>query len=198
MYCRGFKYVVEIKGNVSQVRNTSLLALLGGGVMMNLDASWISAVSAGVSVLISCVSAYIAYTAKKVADKQNENSRLQVNLGLYDKRYRIYNEVKLFISEIVRDGGNEYKRILTFHRETSETLFLFKEEVCEYMVKVSKNADKLNDLNKKLNYDGLSDVESEKVADSRDEVFAWFSDQLRIGIHETFMQYLDFTHVQGK
>lgn len=164
------------------------------------DANWISALGAVVSALMAAVSAYIAYTAKKVADRQNESSRLQINLGLYDKRYRIYNSAKQFITEVVRDGCGEYNKILEFKEETFETLFLFRDDMCEYMVTIIKNAEKIDELNIKLGYHEVSECEKKSILDERESIYEWFNKQLMEQLHEKFLDYLDFTNinVQGQ
>jgi len=71
--------------------------------------------------LIAIITAYIAY-------QQWKTNQLKLHLDRYDRRLKVYEEVRKILSIIVRDAKANFVDLLEFRRAVSEADFLFGPE----------------------------------------------------------------------
>ncbi|MZH03257.1 MAG: hypothetical protein F3745_07665 [Nitrospinae bacterium] len=65
-------------------------------------------------------------------------SRQKLNLERYDRRLRVYEEVRKILSIIVRDANAGTEDLLKFRTAVSEADFLFGPEIPEYIDQIYK------------------------------------------------------------
>ncbi|MDP3515507.1 MAG: hypothetical protein Q8S20_22410, partial [Sulfuritalea sp.] len=85
----------------------------------------------------------IAIVATYVAWQQWQTNRLKFILDRYDRRLRVYEEVRKILSIILRDAKASYEDLLKFRTAVSEADFLFGPEVPEYIDEIYKRGVKL-------------------------------------------------------
>jgi glycerol-3-phosphate cytidylyltransferase-like family protein len=94
---------------------------------------------------VACVALYVAITAKNIASKQNENLRSQVNLQLYEKRYKIYETTAKFIATILSEGlENSTIDTISLMRETKEARFLMGDDITDFLDELYKKCNSLH------------------------------------------------------
>ena len=76
--------------------------------------------------VIAIVATYIAY-------QQWQTNRKKLNLERYDRRPRVYEEVRKILSIILRDANASTEDLLKFRTSVSEADFLFGPESSEYI-----------------------------------------------------------------
>ncbi|MDS4031964.1 MAG: hypothetical protein RKO66_18110 [Candidatus Contendobacter sp.] len=76
--------------------------------------------------LIACVATYIAW-------QQWQTNKQKFVLDRYDRRLKVYEEVRKILSIIVRDAKASYEDLLKFRTAVSEADFLFGPEIPAYI-----------------------------------------------------------------
>ena len=76
--------------------------------------------------IVAIIAAYIAY-------QQWQTNRYKLNLDKYERRLRIYEEVRKILSIILRDANVSTNDLLNFRTSVSEADFLFGPEVTKYI-----------------------------------------------------------------
>ena len=74
------------------------------------------------SVVTALIALYIAY-------QQWKTNRDKVKLELYDRRYKIYDATRKFVSSAVRNGDLSNEDFSDFYSILPEARFLFQEDV---------------------------------------------------------------------
>jgi hypothetical protein len=85
--------------------------------------------------LIAIVTAYIAW-------QQWKTNQRKLQLDLYDRRLRVYQQVISFIATATRDFKPEPQAVIKFHAETAEADFLFGSEIHAYIRELAQRAMK--------------------------------------------------------
>ncbi|MDR4469116.1 MAG: hypothetical protein MRJ68_12615 [Nitrospira sp.] len=80
----------------------------------------------------------IAIVATYVAWQQWQTNRQKLILDRYDRRLRVYEEVRKILSIILRDAKASYEDLLKFRTAVSEADFLFGQEIPEYIDEIYK------------------------------------------------------------
>ena len=73
----------------------------------------------------------IAITTAYIAKQQWQTNRQKLAIDLYDRRLRIYQEVKSFLAKITREGTVPTNSLLEFYSSITEADFLFEPEVMQ-------------------------------------------------------------------
>jgi hypothetical protein len=82
--------------------------------------------------VIGIVAVYIAW-------QQWQTNRQKLKLDRYDRRLRVYEEVRKILSIIVRDAKASTQDLLQFRTSVSEADFLFGPEVVDYIDQIYKS-----------------------------------------------------------
>ena len=72
------------------------------------------------------------------------SKRRAVSLAVYERRLPVYKTTIEFIRYVVTELKPEYREIIKFGRDTEEALFLFDEQVAEYLRELSGRAVRLH------------------------------------------------------
>jgi hypothetical protein len=84
---------------------------------------WAQAIGIGV---ISAAGVFIAY-------KQSRIATAKLNLDLYDRRFKVFEATRAFVTAFLTAGKYESDEFVKFMAATSEAVFLFDEEVPQYL-----------------------------------------------------------------
>ena len=115
----------------------------------------------------------------KLARHPKRPSRPGVSLAVYERRLPIYKTTIEFVRYVVRDLKPDYPQIIKFGHDTEEALFLFGEQIAQYLAELSKRAVRLHAVVKMLeaatynrqvgNFEALVNEET--------SLAAWFAEQ---------------------
>lgn len=152
----------------------------------------ISEVKDAISVISGALTPIIALITVYIAFQQYVTARRKLRMDLYEKRYRVFEGLKRFLAEIVRDGRVTDTNQRQFLIDTKESLFLFDKGVNDYLKLIyEKSCEKwlcdqeLDDI--KL---PVGEKRSEYAKKDHD-LTLWLSEQMEIS-NEKFKKYLSF------
>jgi len=128
------------------------------------------------------IGVFVAYTAYN----QYRLSKEKFKLDMFDKRYGVYKNTQVFLTKILRDAKIEMEDIFEFRAGTQDSVFLFKEDIPNYL----KNID-----NKALDFwrihKSLGGVPKSKMANEQSKLLKCFANQL-LELKDKFAPYLKF------
>ena len=139
------------------------------------------------------ISVIIGSAVVYIADQQRKINRNKLRFDLYDRRFTLYNEIKSLLGSIVRMGDASDDDLMGLMRNTKEAIFLFKEDIPEYIAEIHKKANELHRLEKEI-ANKVSVADREEASKKREKVFEWFSKQFE-ECTEKFKKYLSFENV---
>lgn len=96
-----------------------------------------------IEVLKGLLTPLIAAIALYIAWQQWKTNERKFNLDCYDRRLKVYEEVKQVITILIRDGKDSFDDLIKFHRAVSEADFLFEPEIPEYLEEIYKHGVQL-------------------------------------------------------
>ena len=144
--------------------------------------------------IVGIITVYIAW-------RQWQTSRQRLQLDMYDRRLRIYNEVQGFIVKATNGPKSGLENLIAFYAATAEADFLFGKPpnpIRSYLDELSKHAGRYLTLQQK--YDHAvetheqtrampSDYDHEAVVAEKNEELRWLSDQHTVALQK-FSKYL--------
>lgn len=135
----------------------------------------IDILSALLTPLIAIIATYIAY-------QQYRTNKLQLQNELYERRLEIYRALRQFIGLAVQYGGVPNEELPKFLRGTSESYFLFGDDVAKYLNEVYLKGVDYNYVYNRLHPDSssINQKELEQLANKGEELIKWFSAQFEI------------------
>lgn len=133
-----------------------------------------------VRILQALLTPVIAIVATYIAWQQWRTNQQKLNLDRYDRRLRVYEEVRKIIGIVVRDADVSKDDLTRFITSVSEADFLFGSEVTDYINEIHKRGSNLRRWN--LEYRDYTQEKPEgydhrKVVDETHKEIVWFSDQ---------------------
>lgn len=138
--------------------------------------------------VIAIVVAYIAW-------QQLKTNQQRLKLERYDRRLRVYEEVRKILSIIVRDAKVSLDDLFKFHTSVSEADFLFGPEIPEYIDEIFKRGVSLRRWNKEYR-DFKQEVpegyDHKKVVDEMHKELTWLTEQFEPA-KQKFRKYLNLS-----
>jgi hypothetical protein len=105
-------------------------------------------------------------------------------------RIPVYKAFSRLASYIMREANISDEELFRFLRDTHDALFLFGEEIENYLHGVYRKAVELRTLSIKMEHpEGYTETQWERIVDKQTECIIWFSDQIRGG-KKKFYTYL--------
>ncbi len=137
----------------------------------------------------------IAIIATYIAWQQWQTNRQKVKLEKYERRLRIYEEVRKILSIIMRDANASLDDLLKFRTSVSEADFLFGPEIPQYIDEIYKrglNLRRWNEEYRDYTQDPPEGYDHNKVVGEKDKEFRWLIEQFAPA-KEKFKKYLDIS-----
>ncbi|MBN1805630.1 MAG: hypothetical protein JW837_10295 [Sedimentisphaerales bacterium] len=136
-----------------------------------------------ITIIIGIFVAYIAYNQYRL-------SKEKFKLDMFDKRYGVYKNTQVFLTKIFRNAKIEMEDIFEFRAGTQDSVFLFKEDIPDYLQKIDNKALKLWETHKSL--DGVpKGVKRSEMCYEQTDLFDWLIKQLP-ELPNKFAPYLKF------
>jgi hypothetical protein len=137
----------------------------------------------------------IAMVAVYIAWQQWQTNRQKLNLERYDRRLRVYEEVRKILSIILRDAKASTDDLLRFRTSVSEADFLFGPEVPQYIDTIYKRGLALwrwNQEYRDYTQQKPEGYDHKIVVDGMHEELTWLTEQF-VPAKELFRKYLDIS-----
>jgi hypothetical protein len=153
--------------------------------------SLIRYLSALLTPTIATVGAYIAWQQWRLNEQK-------LRLDLYDRRLKIYQEIRKYISLIVRQGTTSTEELLTFYSSVSEAVFLFESDIPLYIEEIYSHGSALGSAKDQLadRGGGISPEERKRLAAALNIEVRWFLSQSKEATR-IFSRYLNLTKKSG-
>lgn len=145
--------------------------------------------SALLTPLIAVVAAYIAW-------QQWKTNRQKLVMDRYDRRLRIYEEVRKILSIILRDAKARTDDLLKFRTSVSEADFLFGPEIMAYIDEIYKHGLSLGRWNQEYRdytQEKPEGYDHAKVVGEMHKELTWLTEQFEPA-KEKFRKYLDISY----
>ncbi|SFI82356.1 hypothetical protein [Nitrosomonas sp. Nm34] len=152
----------------------------------------------GISVVLICLNtkeplaSAIGFATVYIAYQQWRTNQQKLNFDRYDRRLKVYDEVRKILSLIIQKGTANYEDLRKFYSATSEAYFLFGNEIQDYIDEIFRRGINLERWSteykdsftyKKPGHD------YDMVSNRMHEDLVWFSEQLEPA-KEKFKKYL--------
>jgi len=137
----------------------------------------------------------IAVIATYIAWQQWQTNKQKLNLERYDRRLRIYEEVRKILSIILRDADASTEDLLKFITSVSEADFLFGPEITEYINQIYKRGLSLwkwNQQYRDYTQEKPEGYDHKKVVEEIHKELTWLTEQFEPA-KEKFKKYLDIS-----
>ena len=139
------------------------------------------------TVVLGCAVAYVAWQQWQIA-------RHRLRLDLFDRRYKVYDATRKFLSIILREARFEDSQLFEFYAGTSDAEFLFDSALVDYLEQVRKRAVNMRTHQRVYEHMPVGDERSRHVQAEHDDL-VWLMDQLT-AMTQVFSPYLSFSHVK--
>ena len=137
----------------------------------------------------------IAIVATYIAWQQWKTNQLKLHLDRYDRRLKVYEEVRQILSIIGRDAKASYDDLLKFKRAVSEADFLFGPDIPAYIEEIYQRGVKLQYWSGEYRDYTQSKPEGydhQKVCDGMHAELTWLMEQFEPA-KQKFKKYLDIS-----
>jgi hypothetical protein len=147
-----------------------------------------------VQLLQALLTPAIGLLAAFIAWQQWETNREKLRLDKYDRRMRVYEELRKILSIVFRDDGATTDDLLRFRTSVADADFLFGQEIPEYLDQIYTHGLKLWELNEqhRNREDRPVDYDLKKAAKEKHSELKWLANQFEIG-REKFRKYLNLS-----
>lgn len=138
------------------------------------------------NVIISLIAAWIAYT-------QANTNRKKYKLDRFDKRFRIYEELRLLLCIVQENARVEQSELFRFRAIESEADFLFGPEIRQYLDEVTQQVIILNTAVSEfrdLSQPAPESYDHQAVVAAKGRALSWLISQFEIA-RKKFRPYLD-------
>ena len=129
-----------------------------------------------------------------VAWQQWQIARSKLRLDLFDRRYKVYDATRKFLSEIIRSANFKDSHLCEFYAGTSDAEFLFGSDVVDYLAQIRKRAIDMRMHHEMCDPMPVGDERSRHVQANHDQL-VWLGEQLT-GMTKIFTPYLGFSNVK--
>ena len=137
----------------------------------------------------------IAVVATYIAWQQWRTNRQKLLLDRYDRRLRVYEEVRQILSLILRDAKASYDDLLKFRTSVSEADFLFGREITDYIDEIYKRGVNLQYWSgeyRDSTQDKPEGYDHQKIVDAMHAELTWLTEQFEPA-KQKFRKYLDIS-----
>ena len=118
----------------------------------------------------------------------------KLRLDLFDRRYKVYDATRKFLAVILRDATFTDSQLFEFYGGTSDTEFLFRSEVVDYLAQIRKRALHMRTSRTLLEPKPVGDERS-RLAEAEHDDLVWLTDQIT-AMTSVFAPYLGFANVR--
>ncbi|MDC1174108.1 hypothetical protein OAT67_01835 [Bacteriovoracaceae bacterium] len=146
-----------------------------------------------IEILSALLAPFLAVWALYFTRRQHKLDSQKFKLDLYDRRFKVFEEIKKFLSGIIRDGKTDHKQLLNMLHQTNEAIFLFDDEISNYIKELYEKGLDFVLIDKKVNGEApIPDYEDRNVLiEKSSEYLKFYGNQFDIS-RDKFLKYLKF------
>jgi hypothetical protein len=145
--------------------------------------------------LNSLLTPLIAAIAVYIAIQQFRLARRKLKLDLYEKRFKIYNEIRDFMSRILKkDHTVNYDEFNSMMFNVLEMEFLFKKDLCDYVYSLLDMMSQIMGILNNLDNPNVSKEDKITYRNDYQKLIDNLFNEYR-SIEKHFKKYLDFRNL---
>jgi hypothetical protein len=154
-------------------------------------------VQRAVTLFFSIATLFLSIAVVVIAWQQWRVAESKLRLDLFDRRYKVYDATRKFLSVIIREARFTNSDLFEFNAGTSDAQFLFKPDVAEYLAEIRRQALHLRTTRELLKKPRITDDELARLAQAENDDLSWLGDQI-IAMTKVFAPYLGFANVRSR
>lgn len=138
---------------------------------------------------------FIAGAAAFIAYQQYRVNEVKLKLDQYERRLKIYAELKNLLRIVMRDANVKDSDAITFRNNVAEADFLFGPEISKYLDEVYSHVIDLgtwSSMYRDYTQDRPADYDHQKVVQGKHVALKWLTKQYEPAL-EKFKPYLSLT-----
>lgn len=140
--------------------------------------------------LLSTITVIIGLSVAVVAYQQYRLAKDKLRLDLFEKRFSVYKGVQVFLTKVMSKGRVEQDDLFEFRAATQDAVFLFEEDIPEFIKSLDEKALTVNTIGEQL--EGIPrGEERSRLVGQRSEGLRWLWGQLP-HLKDVFGPYLRF------
>ncbi len=143
--------------------------------------------------IVPMIAPVVAVIAVYVAIRQWLTNKHRVKLDLFDRRFRVFLEVRKVLSSVLPEAKASKEDFLKFRTGVAESYFVFGPEIENYLDDIYLHGIKLataDYMYRLPKEERAGDHDSKKVADDINTHLTWLMEQLPVA-KQKFKKYLD-------
>lgn len=151
---------------------------------------WTNLLDGFFKVSRSLLTPIIGIAVVYVAWQQHKTNRNKFRLDLYDRKLKVFEGLTTLLQHIDRQNTATGEQVQQYKIATLEAVFLFNEDIVNYLKEVKSKVHKLQFVNQKL--DAKLPVEEQtKALSEQSDLLDWFNIQLTKSA-DKFREYMSF------
>jgi uncharacterized ubiquitin-like protein YukD len=150
-----------------------------------------------IQLLQGLLTPVIGGIAVYIAWQQWKGNQLKLRLDGYDRRLRVYQEVKELLGIVLRDADLSHKDLAKFASAFAEADFLFGADIPQYLDELYRHGLKLRTAHDKYNSTRETPNFDPAIVDEIDQHLKWFTDQYVEAIKK-FRKYLNISGEESR
>jgi hypothetical protein len=139
--------------------------------------------------VMNILTAMIAVITVSILVLQYRLERSRWRLALYDKRYPIFNNTMVYITDVIKAADVTTERNMQFLRETKSQELLFGPEVATFLTSLYKKGVELSTTTTIADAPRIDEEKRKKLIEKQQTIVLWFGDQLQ-ATKDVFEPYL--------
>jgi len=118
-----------------------------------------------------------------IAWQQHKTNRNKFRLDLYDRELKVFEGLTTLLQHIVRQGTATGEQVQQYKMSTLEAVFLFNEDIVNYLKEVKSKVHKLQFVNRIVDKK-LSPKRETEVMKEQSDLYDWFNIQLTESVNK--------------
>jgi len=118
-----------------------------------------------------------------IAWQQHKTNRNKFRLDLYDRELKVFEGLTTLLQHIVRQGTATGEQVQQYKMSTLEAVFLFNEDIVNYLKEVKSKVHKLQFANRIVDKK-LSPKRETEVMKEQSDLYDWFNIQLTESVNK--------------
>jgi hypothetical protein len=147
---------------------------------------WLQYVQA---VAVPILTIVIALFGAWIAREQMKIARTKLQHDLYDRRFAVFQAARKLLAELVTHGTVLDEDIRAYRIGTADSVFLFDQDLTEYLEEIGKRVTKLRSIITLLNSLPTGEKRNTFI-DAESDILSWMIEQLPNGLIARFKPYL--------
>lgn len=119
----------------------------------------------------------IAFIAAQIAWQQMKINQRKLELDLFDRRMKIYEEIIIFLNSITQNDRIIMSDLIKFQNATSHADFLFQPEISEYIKEICDHSFEFQRWVKKDSQPQINAADQDEIINGKQKEFDWLIEQ---------------------